>query len=76
MIDVGFDPRALRTSLKPLVPGQRAILTPQEDRYLRHYGIHFERIARGIEHWFGKVPSASHEIAAHCGGRVKRSARR
>ena len=61
----GFDPQALRASLKPLVPGQRAILTPEEDRYLRHYGIHFSESLKGVEHWFGKVPSPSHEIAAH-----------
>ncbi len=65
MTDVGFDPQALRTSLKPLVPGERAILTPQEDRYLRHYGIHFGESHEGIEHWFGKVPSPNHDIAAH-----------
>jgi len=65
MTDLGFDPQLLRASLKPLVPGQRAILTPEEDRYLRHYGIHFSESHKGIEHWFGKVPSPSHEIAAH-----------
>ena len=65
MAEAAFNPLALRASLKPLVPGQPAILTPDQDRFLRHYGIHFSESDRGIEHWFGRVDSKTHELAAH-----------
>ena len=60
-----FDPQVLRASLKPLAPEAPAILTPDEDRYLRHYGIHFGESIRDVVHWFGKIATDDHEIAAH-----------
>lgn len=65
MSQAGFDPQVLRASLKPLIPGDATILTPGEDRYLRHYGIHFSESHRGVAHWFGKVATPTHDIAAH-----------
>jgi lysophospholipase len=60
-----FDPRVLRASLKPLVPGERTILTPDQDRYLRHYGIHFADSIDGLAHQLGRVETSTHAIAAH-----------
>jgi hypothetical protein len=45
-----FDPAALRDVAAPLVPGEPVLLTPEEDAYLRHYGIDFQRGAsRGCD---------------------------
>lgn len=60
-----FDADSLRAGLKPLVPGAPVILTPEEDAYLRHYGIHFREEFPGIAHHFGAVESDRHRIAAH-----------
>ncbi len=62
---VPFDPHLLRGALKPLVPGRPTILTPEQDRYLRHYGIHFSESNPALEHWFGRVDSPAHQLAAH-----------
>lgn len=61
----GFDPAALRDSLRPLVPGEPVILTPEEDAYLRHYGIHFVEEFPQLAYSFGRVDSDEHAIAAH-----------
>ncbi len=65
MIDGGFDPEALRRGLRPLIPGDPVLLTPEEDAYLRHYGIHFVEEFPQLSHSFGAVESAEHRIAAH-----------
>ncbi len=62
---VPFDPQVLRDTLKPLVPGQTTILTLDQQRYLRHYGIHFSESNAAIEHWFGRIDSPLHQLAAH-----------
>jgi alpha-beta hydrolase superfamily lysophospholipase len=61
----GFDPESLRASLKPLVPGEPTVLTPEQDRFLRHYGIHFSESVRDVAHWFGRIDSPTHALAAH-----------
>jgi lysophospholipase len=60
-----FDPHVVRASLKPLVPGTPTVLTPEEDAYLRHYGIHFSESIEGIAHQLGRVETDTHTIAAH-----------
>jgi alpha-beta hydrolase superfamily lysophospholipase len=60
-----FDPAALRASLRPLVPGEPVLLTPQEDAYLRHYGIDFQQRLPDLRHHFGAVAAGAHRIAAH-----------
>lgn len=60
-----FDPEALRGALRPLVPGEPVILTPEEDAYLRHYGIHFSEEFPATRHHFGAVDADEHRIAAH-----------
>lgn len=60
-----FDPEALRASLKPLVPGEPAVLTPEQDRYLRHYGIDFTDRIEALAHQLGVVTTGSHRIAVH-----------
>jgi alpha-beta hydrolase superfamily lysophospholipase len=60
-----FDPDALRTALKPLVPGTPTVLTPEEDAYLRHYGIHFAESIEGLAHQLGRIETDTHTIAAH-----------
>jgi alpha-beta hydrolase superfamily lysophospholipase len=60
-----FDPDALRAALKPLVPGAPAVLTPEEDAYLRHYGIHFAESIEGLAHQLGRIETDTHTIAAH-----------
>jgi lysophospholipase len=64
-MEVGFDPDSLRQALKPLVPGSPTVLTPQEDAYLRHYGIHFVEEYPDLAHHFGAVKTDSHSVAAH-----------
>jgi alpha-beta hydrolase superfamily lysophospholipase len=61
----GFDPGDLREGLRLLAPGEPVVLTPAEDAYLRHYGIHFSEQVQGLRHLFGAVESPSHRIAAH-----------
>ena len=60
-----FDPAALRNALRPLVPADPVILTPEEDAYLRHYNIHFVEEFPGTAHHFGAVASGSHQLAVH-----------
>ena len=60
-----FDPDSLRAGLRPLVPGEPVILTPEEDAYLRHYGIHFAEEVPALAHHFGAVESDEHRLAAH-----------
>lgn len=60
-----FDPDALRTALKPLVPGTPTVLTSEEDAYLRHYGIHFAESIEGLAHQLGRIETDTHTIAAH-----------
>jgi len=60
-----FDPHAVRSALRPLIPGAPAILTPEEDAYLRHYGIHFTESIEGIAHQLGRIETDTHTIAAH-----------
>ena len=60
-----FDPDSLREGLRPLVPGEPVILTPEEDAYLRHYGIHFSEDVPALAHHFGAVESDEHRLAAH-----------
>ncbi len=62
---VEFDPAALREGLRPLIPGEPVILTPEEDAYLRHYGIHFTEQLPAVAHHFGAVEADEHRIAAH-----------
>jgi alpha-beta hydrolase superfamily lysophospholipase len=64
-VNAPFDPVALRTSLKPLVPGAPPVLTPAESAYLRHYGIHFSESIEGLAHQLGRIDTATHAIAAH-----------
>ncbi|MEZ5558463.1 MAG: alpha/beta hydrolase [Pseudomonadales bacterium] len=60
-----FDPQRLREGLRPLVPGSPVLLTPEEDAYLRHYGIHFSEDYPEVLHHFGTLSTPAHEIAAH-----------
>ncbi|MEQ8484728.1 MAG: alpha/beta hydrolase [Pseudomonadales bacterium] len=60
-----FDPAALREGLRLLVPAEPAVLTPQEDAYLRHYGIDFHQQLPDLSHRFGAVEAGAHRIAAH-----------
>jgi len=62
---MGFDPDALREGLRPLVPGEPVILTPEEDAYLRHYGIGFSEEFPALAYHFGAVEADEHRIAAH-----------
>jgi lysophospholipase len=41
------------------------VLTPAEDAYLRHYGIHFTESIEGLAHQLGRIETDSHTIAAH-----------
>jgi lysophospholipase len=65
MNDHGFDPDELRGQMRLLTPDRPAVLTPAEDAYLRHYGIHFTEQYQGLLHHFGAVESDTHRIAAH-----------
>jgi len=47
------------------VPGAPTVLTPAEDAYLRHYGIHFTESIDGLAHQLGRIETDSHTIAAH-----------
>jgi alpha-beta hydrolase superfamily lysophospholipase len=60
-----FDPEVLRGAMRPLVPGEPVILTPEEDAYLRHYGIHFSEEFPDTRYHFGAVDADEHRIAAH-----------
>ncbi|NJN51979.1 MAG: alpha/beta hydrolase [Gammaproteobacteria bacterium] len=60
-----FDPATLRASLNVLVPGAPTLLTPLEDAYLRHYGIHFSDQIEGLSHQLGRLSTSTHDIAAH-----------
>lgn len=60
-----FDPGIVRASLKPLVPGAPTLLTPDEDAYLRHYGIHFAASIEGLAHQLVRIETDTHTIAAH-----------
>ncbi len=62
---IGFDPQRLRADLRVLVPDTPVLLTPEEDAYLRHYGIHFSEQIDGLRHLFGLVQTDSHQVAAH-----------
>jgi len=62
---MAFDPHVVRASLKPLVPGAPTLLTPDEDTYLRHYGIHFSESIEGLAHQLGRIETDTHTIAAH-----------
>lgn len=64
-MEYGFDPERLRVGLRPLAPGSPTVLTPEQDAYLRHYGIHFVEEFPGIRHRFGRVDSAAHQLAVH-----------
>ena len=48
-----------------MVPEGPVILTPEEDRYLRHYGIHFAEQFPNLEHRFGALKTGTHNVAAH-----------
>ena len=61
----GFEPDSLREQLRLLAVDQPALLTPAEEAYLRHYGIHFTEEYAGLRHWFGAVDADPHRIAAH-----------
>ncbi len=61
----GFQADALRAGLRPLVPGNPILLTPEEDAYLRHYDIHFSEEFPDLVHHFGLVAAPEHDIAAH-----------
>jgi len=61
----GFDPEDLRRQLRLLTPDQPVLLTPGEDAYLRHYGIHFTEQVAGLQHHLGAVECDAHRIAAH-----------
>ncbi len=63
--DRAFDPEALRGGLRPIIPGEPTVLTPLEDAYLRHYGIHFSDGIEGLAHHLGRIETATHTIAAH-----------
>jgi len=47
------------------VPGTPTVLTPAEDAYLRHYGIHFSESVEGLAHQLGRIETPTHTIAAH-----------
>ena len=47
------------------MPGAPTVLTPAEDAYLRHYGIHFTESIDGLGHQLGRIETDSHTIAAH-----------
>jgi alpha-beta hydrolase superfamily lysophospholipase len=64
-MSITFDPNSVRASLKPLVPGAPTVLTPAEDAYLRHYGIHFAESIEGLAHQLGRIETSTHTIAAH-----------
>jgi lysophospholipase len=61
----GFELDALRAALRPLLPGTPVVLTPEEDAYLRHYGIHFTEEFANLIHHFGAIAAPEHRIAAH-----------
>jgi len=61
----GFEVDALRAGLRPIVPGKRVLLTPEEDAYLRHYDIHFSEEFADLTHHFGSVAAPEHRIAVH-----------
>lgn len=60
-----FDPAQLRQGLRPLVPDAPTVLTPAEDAYLRHYGIHFADQIEGLAHHLGRLETSTHELAVH-----------
>ena len=47
------------------MPGTPTVLTPAEDAYLRHYGIHFSESVEGLAHQLGRIETPTHTIAAH-----------
>jgi len=65
MVSAAFDPKVVRASLKPLVPGVPAVLSPAEDAYLRHYGIHFSESIDGLAHQLGRIDTDTHTLSAH-----------
>jgi lysophospholipase len=62
---VSFDPNTLRQGLRPLLPDGPTVLSPAEDDYLRHYGIHFVDRIDGLAHHLGRIETSTHTIAAH-----------
>lgn len=65
MSDHGFEPQEVRERLRLLTPGEPVLLSPAEDAYLRHYGIHFAERYEGLRHHFGAIETDTHRIAAH-----------
>ncbi|MFM7121523.1 MAG: hypothetical protein ACKOZX_14970, partial [Gammaproteobacteria bacterium] len=62
---IGFDPERVRAALRVLIPETPVRLTPDEDAYLRHYGIHFSEQIAGLQHLFGLLHTDTHQVAAH-----------
>ena len=61
----GFDAAALRAAL-PLHGADAGVsLTPDQQAYLDHYGIHFAAELPGLSHEFGVVEAPGHRIATH-----------
>jgi len=60
-----FDPSRLRASLAPIAPGRPTVLTPEQDAYLRHYGIHFAESIDGLAYLLGRVDTDTHTLAVH-----------
>ena len=47
------------------MPDAPLVLTPAEDTYLRHYGIHFAEEFPDLGHAFGRISAESHDVSAH-----------
>lgn len=62
---MSFDAEALRTSLRPLVPGEPTVFTADEERYLRFYDIHYSEGLADLEHSLGTVATDTHTILVH-----------
>lgn len=62
---MSFDAEAIRNSLRPLVPGEPTLLTAEEERYLRFYGIHYSEGIADLTHSFGAVETEAHRISVH-----------
>jgi alpha-beta hydrolase superfamily lysophospholipase len=61
----GFDAAALRAELPLHGDGAGVNLTPAQQAYLDHYGIHFAADLAGVSHEFGVVEAPGHRIATH-----------
>lgn len=62
---MSFDAEAIRRSLRPLVPGEPTVLSAEEERYLRFYGIHYSEDIADLAHSFGAVETEAHRISVH-----------